>query len=116
MAEAYQLLASIQSEKNPQSGQKHRSSDDFGINVPGGTKELYFYVSSVTNEDDEDTRAEIHFDVMRDKSGGKDPVIYKDVHDAWITTNLQSNRKFYIANPSGATSDFMVKVYAVKDV
>ncbi|MGR5897577.1 DeoR family transcriptional regulator [Bacillus cereus] len=116
MPEAYELLATVQSGKNVQPGQKHRSSGDFSMTVPSGTKELYFFVASATDPNDEDKQHEIHFDVERDKSGGKDKTVYKDVHDGYTTTNLQSDRKFYISNPSGATKDFQVLIYAVKDV
>jgi hypothetical protein len=97
------LIASVRSAPRPQSGQKHRSSGNFAIeNLPGGTKALIWRVKDGNG---------IHFDVMRDVSGGRDPVVWSNLHHN-SRTNVKTNRSFYIANPRGATGDFIVEVYA----
>ncbi|MED4267405.1 hypothetical protein [Priestia megaterium] len=49
---------------------------------------------------------------MEDVSGGFDPTIWSNIYDG-NTTDVQTNRSFYISNPSGADSNFVVKVYAL---
>lgn len=52
------------------------------------------------------------FNVMRDVSGGTDPVIWRDIYNG-NTTGVNTHRAFYIANPSGADANFTVSVYAI---
>lgn len=100
--EQSKLIASITSEARPQSGQKNRSSGNFAIEtLPSGTYALKWYAPEG-----------VRFNVMRDKSGGKDPVVFSTVSDGTTTSPLTS-RSYYIANPSGADSDFNVSVYAL---
>lgn len=99
------LIASVRSAPRPQSGQKHRSSGNFAIqNLPGGTKALIWKVKGGGG-------GNIHFDVMRDVSGGRDPVVWSNLHHN-SRTSVKTHRSFYIANPKGATGDFTVEVYA----
>ncbi|MBH5318808.1 DeoR family transcriptional regulator [Paenibacillus sp. GSMTC-2017] len=103
-----ELVASIRSEKAPLSGQKNRSSGNFSTEVlPTGTKRLLWEVEGGGVDP-----YDITFNVMRDVSAGTDPVELEGV----ITGNASrvvSARSLYIANPSGAQSSFVVKVYAI---
>ncbi|AHN22022.1 DeoR family transcriptional regulator [Lysinibacillus sphaericus] len=101
------LIASVTSEQNPQSGQKHRSSGNFSTEgLPEGTTTLLWKV-----EGGGDSNA-IKFNVMQDKSAATDPVIFKGILSG-NRTDAKSIRSLYIADPSGATSSFVVHVYAV---
>ncbi|WP_255294175.1 hypothetical protein [Bacillus toyonensis] len=100
--EKSKLIATITSEARPQSGQKNRSSGNFAIQtLPSGTYALRWSAPSG-----------VFFNVMRDVSVGKDPVVFSTVSDG-TTTSYPTSRAYYIANPSGADSDFNVSVYAL---
>ncbi|KOY83473.1 DeoR family transcriptional regulator [Lysinibacillus macroides] len=102
-----QLIASVTSEKGPQSGQKHRSSGNFSTEgLPQGTKALVWEIEGGGDPD------LISFNVMQDKSAATDPVIFKDVLNG-NRTAVKSIRSLYIADPSGASSSFIVHVYAI---
>jgi hypothetical protein len=104
-AQAETEIASVTSLPTPQPGQKNRSSGNFSVeNLPPGTYALKFVV--------EGGNPGTHFNVMKDVSGGIDPTIWTDVYSG-NTTSVQTDRSFYIANPSGADSNFIVKVYAL---
>jgi hypothetical protein len=104
-AQAETEIASVTSLPTPQEGQKNRSSGNFSVeNLPEGTYALKFVV--------EGANPGTHFNVMEDVSGGFDPTIWSNIYDG-NTTDVQTNRSFYISNPSGADSNFVVKVYAL---
>jgi hypothetical protein len=89
--------ASITSEPTPQAGQKHRSSDNFSTGGCGSVSIRWSAPGGIT------------FDVMKDVSGGTDPVIHAGLTNGSITSNDQA-RSLYIANPRNATGDFLVTV------
>ncbi|MCY8233496.1 DeoR family transcriptional regulator [Priestia endophytica] len=98
-------IAAVTSLSTPQEGQKNRSSGNFSVeNLPAGTYALKFVV--------EGGNSGTHFNVMKDVSGGTDPTIWSNVYSG-NTTDVQTDRSFYIANPSGTNSNFTVKVYAL---
>lgn len=98
-------IAAVTSLSTPQEGQKNRSSGNFSVeNLPAGTYALKFVV--------EGANSGTHFNVMKDVSGGTDPTIWSNVYSG-NTTDVQTDRSFYIANPSGTNSNFTVKVYAL---
>ncbi|WP_420892563.1 DeoR family transcriptional regulator [Priestia filamentosa] len=104
-AQAETQIAAVTSLSTPQEGQKNRSSGNFSVeNLPAGTYALKFVV--------EGANSGTHFNVMKDVSGGTDPTIWSNVYSG-NTTNVQTDRSFYIANPSGTNSNFTVKVYAL---
>ncbi|WP_411205876.1 DeoR family transcriptional regulator [Priestia filamentosa] len=104
-AQAETQIASVTSLSTPQEGQKNRSSGNFSIeNLPAGTYALKFVVDGANSS--------THFNVMKDVSGGTDPTIWSNVYSG-NTTDVQTDRSFYIANPSGTNSNFTVKVYAL---
>ncbi|MFP3326269.1 DeoR family transcriptional regulator, partial [Planococcus sp. SIMBA_160] len=79
------------SEARPQSGQKNRSSGNFAIQtLPSGTYALRWSAPPG-----------VFFNVMRDVSRGKEPVVFSTVSDG-TTTRYPTSRAYYIANPSGA--------------
>ena len=99
------LIASVTSEKQPQEGQEHRSSGNFSTQgLPEGTKTLAWEI-----EGGEETEV-IKFQVKEDVTG-KDPVYFVEVYNG-NRTAVKSSRSLYIADPVGATSPFLVKVYA----
>ncbi len=96
---------SVHSEKGPQSGQKHRSSNNFstkGLDTDD-TPPHYMLVSCPGN---------ITFKVNIDVKGGSDKEWAKEVYNGAILP-YRSEDKFYIADPSGATSSFDVKFTAI---
>ncbi|MDO7877667.1 DeoR family transcriptional regulator [Hymenobacter sp. ASUV-10] len=104
------LLATITSEAHPQSGQKHRSSGNFSTEgMPSGTKYILFTVQPSGS----DNPNAIHFDVMQDKSAAIDPTRYANMYNNSQGSYLEPQRSLYIANPTGATANFTVSVYAV---
>lgn len=106
---AQQLIASIVSTPKHQSGQKHRSSGNFSTgNAPTDTSQIRWVVVT----DDGSSPDGISFDVMQDIHWDTDPTIWSGVRTNQ-QTNYQSHRSVYIANPSGAESNFTVLVYAI---
>lgn len=99
-------IAQITSGPTPQEGQKNRSSGDFSTEgVPGGFSKFYWEVSGVS------VPAGVMFNVMEDKSAAIDPVIWSDLTDGSVT-EIKKFRQIYIANPRGASGNFVVTVYA----
>ena len=101
-----QLIASVTSEKQPQKGQDHRSSGNFSTQgFPEGTKTLAWEIEGGGETDI------IKFQVKEDVSG-KDPVLFVEVYSG-NRTAVKTSRSLYIADPVGATSSFIVHVYAI---
>ncbi|MFH7029190.1 MAG: hypothetical protein ACHBN1_28305 [Heteroscytonema crispum UTEX LB 1556] len=86
--------ACITSEAQPQRGQKNRSSGNFS--TQGCTTTLRWSAPDG-----------VSFNVMRDVSGGKDPVELQNVTNGSSTQN-PNQRSLYIANPKGANKGFQV--------
>lgn len=101
-----QLIASVTSEMQPQKGQEHRSSGNFSTQgLPEGTKALAWEIKGGGEAE------VIKFSVKEDVQG-KDPVLFTEVYSG-NQTAVKSFRSLYIADPVGATSSFLVHVYAV---
>ncbi len=99
-------IASVTSAKQPQDGQSHRSSGNFSTeDVPGGFSKFVWEISGVPTPDG------ISFDVMEDRSAARDHTIYENLTDG-SQTGIEQKRQLYIANPKGASSSFLVTVYA----
>jgi len=93
---------SVVSEPQPQSGQKHRSSDNFStdnLDDWGGLK------WSCPDG--------ISFDVKKDKSGLPDSTEFSNVSNGTIT-KFSGDRNLYIANPEGASQEFTVTAESYK--
>lgn len=100
-------IATVYSEGTPQEGQDHRSSGNFSTQFNfNGYNSLYWEVTGVSNPD------VVIFDVMKDKSVLKDPVIFSNLRDGSVTS-VKKERPLYIANPKGTCGKpFSVTVYA----
>ena len=105
----YVEVASVLSQPRPQSGEKNRSSGNFSIgSLPSGTTSLYW---QVVRQNGTSELPGASFRVMR--GGGLiDRVIFNRLANG-STSSVRTNRSLYIANPSGANENFIVKVYAV---
>jgi hypothetical protein len=88
------ICSCISSEAQPQQGQKNRSSGNFS--TEGCTTTLKWTAPKG-----------VSFKVMRDVSGGTDPVIFTNVNNNTRTQNPKQ-RSLYIANPVGARKGFRV--------
>ncbi|MBH8566662.1 DeoR family transcriptional regulator [Nostoc sp. CENA67] len=95
------LCATVTSEAQPQSGQKNRSSGNFS--TQGCGPRLKWTSPPL-----------IVYRVMRDVSGGTDPVILGAVTNG-LVTNAINERSLYIANPQNAKQSFQVTVYSTDD-
>ncbi|PEA01655.1 hypothetical protein CON37_26690 [Bacillus cereus] len=104
-------ITTIVSGPRPQSGQKNRSSGNFKIqNLPTGARGIKWVLEA--NGSDQPTN--ILFNVMHDVTAGSDPVIWRGVkHGTIKIEHIATGFRYYIANPSGATQNFTVKVYAI---
>lgn len=104
------LLATVTSSPKPQPGQTHRSSGNFSTDsMPSNAKYVLFTVQPSGGDDPN----AIHFDVMQDKSAAHDPTRYSNMYNNAQGSYVEPQRSLYIANPTGATADFTVSVYAV---
>jgi len=103
------LIAAVQSEPQPQKGQKHRSSGNFSTVSADSCATILIFKIDKSNP----KWNSIRFDVKEDKSEGKDPVIYTDVYSG-NREPVVRERSLYIANPEGADADFTVEVYEVR--
>lgn len=98
---------SVHSEPNPKEGQKHRSSNNFSTYpLVGSDGEPRYMVVSCPEG--------VTFELNVDKTG-TDEVWNNDVYDGAILPYRGSD-KFYISNPSGATSAFDVEFTAIYPV
>ena len=102
------MISAVTSLSGPQPGQSHRSSGNFSTeNTESSATTLLFKVATYNP----DWQA-IHFDVVRDVSGGSDHTIYSNVYDGQHVS-IESHRTLYISNPKGTNSDFTVECYQV---
>ncbi|ARU61173.1 hypothetical protein CBW65_09105 [Tumebacillus avium] len=105
-----QLIATIISEPHPQEGQEHRSSGNFSYHdLPAGTLNLEWEIDPNTTSGAD----VISFDVWSDISFGTDDPIFSGVMSGNRTPVKGTNDKLYIANPSHATQNFTVNVFAI---
>ncbi|WP_228061778.1 hypothetical protein [[Phormidium] sp. LEGE 05292] len=88
------ICACASSEAQPQRGQRNRSSGNFS--TQGCTTTLSWNAPKG-----------VSFNVMRDVSGGRDPVELSNVARGTRTQN-PNQRSLYIANPKGARGGFRV--------
>lgn len=103
-----QLISTVVSQPKPQDGQKNRSSNNFSTTgIPSGTKYLLFEVGDAPDNDS------VFFNVMLDKTAATDPVIYFNEANGNRTNIMEKSDSLYISNPSGATTNFEVKIYAI---
>lgn len=103
-----QLISTVVSQPKPQDGQKNRSSDNFStMSIPSGTKYLLFEVAEAPDNDS------VFFNVMLDKTAATDPTIYYNEGNGNRTNIIEKSDSLYISNPSGATTNFEVKIYAL---
>ena len=105
-------LVSVTSDGQPQSGQKNRSSGNFSTEgAPANTRYLVFTIDPSSNDKFDD----ITFNVMEDKSVGKDPTEWSGLMNG-SKVKYESSRSYYIANPgSTGGNKFKVIVYAIED-
>ena len=103
------LIADVLSLPHPQKGQKHRSSGNFSTDDAAANATSLRFKIDRSNPN----WASIHFDVKRDRSGGTDPTIYKDVYDG-NKEPVERERDLYISDPEGADANFLVQVYQVR--
>ncbi|AFU17397.1 Phosphatidylinositol-specific phospholipase (plasmid) [Bacillus thuringiensis MC28] len=103
--------ASIVSEKGPQSGQKNRSSGNFSLEKVK-SKQVRVLIKNASGQE-----ANINFRIMRDKSGDADPTIWSNIKNGSILTvpTDANSSSLYIANPSGATSSFIVEFFTLEN-
>lgn len=99
----------VRSSNQPLSGQKERSSENFRLYPPPGTRSLRWSLLSADNP------SGLRFDVKQDVSG-KDPTALHQVQNGQVLSVLPGADNYYIANPSGGASPgnaFTVLVQAV---
>ncbi|WP_199337632.1 MULTISPECIES: hypothetical protein [unclassified Nostoc] len=94
LAQSSSICACITSEAQPQLGQINRSSGNFS--TQGCATSLRWSGPDGVN-----------FNVMRDVSGGTDPVELTNVTNGSLLQN-PNQRSLYIANPTGAQTAFQV--------
>lgn len=102
----YVPLSIVTSRHTKQPGQSHRSSGNTSTEeAPGGVSGIYW---EVLGQDPYNTR----FNIKHDKTGGKDKVIFGDVHGG-ETTEYKPFRRLYVADPSGTSQPFAVVAWAL---
>jgi hypothetical protein len=107
-SEQKKLVGTVKSGGGPQSGNLHRSSDDFFIQ---GVPEEAYALEWIVKEGQVK-----HFDVKENKMWVIDPTWWYGVYHGTRTSAIHGTQQinhFYIADPVGATGDFVVEVYAV---
>jgi len=112
-----QKVAQVTSGREPQKGQKYRSSNNFAIPyLPAGTTSFTF---NVVPADGHNTDG-IRFNVCLDSPHAKDSIVWggenleAEVHNGYQTgQNIHMfNDVLYIGGPSGATDSFVVEIWA----
>jgi hypothetical protein len=98
-AQTSRLCTCVQSEAQPQNGQKARSSGNFS--TQGCSTTLSWLLPTG-----------ISVDIKQDVSGGKDPTHFRRVQSGTRTRN-PNKRSLYIANPRGARAGFRVCAFSV---
>ena len=86
-------IATLYSDYRPLSGQSHRSSwGDLAIRALGGSVALTLHVDGTNG---------ISFDIMKDVSGGHDPVVVSNAQNG-TSFEASDGDRYYIANPKNA--------------
>jgi len=103
-----QLIAAALSQPRPLDGQTSRSGYNFSTELasPDATH-FVIRLSEYNNQPG------IHFDVVKDVSGGRDEIIYEDVYSG-NTVPVERITPLYISVPKGADSNFTVEFYQVR--
>jgi len=96
------LCTSVTSNPRPQPGQNNRSSGNFSDQECSGPNLKWMVPGS------------IRFNVMLDRTMARDPVLAENVIIGQVTRRF-NERNLYIANPSGATENFLVNVLNTND-
>lgn len=105
------LVAEVRSDSQPRRNQKARASDNFSFaTVPPEAEELLWRTGPGTEV--------IKFSVMVDVRANYDQRVLSNIVSGGRTRmplerKSLSRRGFYIADPSGATQEFVVQVYAL---
>ncbi|AHH20237.1 hypothetical protein [Nocardia nova] len=105
------LVAEVRSDCRPRSAQKARSSENFSLAaIPEEAEELLWRTGP--------TAAQIRFTVMVDVRANYDQRVLSNIVSGGRTRiplerKSLSRRGFYISDPSGATEEFVVQVYAL---
>lgn len=101
------VIATVVSSNKPLPGQKNRSSQNFSyMPLPVGTSSVTYKITAGANPQN------IYFSVMQDRTMAGDPYIFRKIGDGFTTNDLTDTSDLYIANPEGATGEFVVTVYA----
>lgn len=98
----------IVSEKQPQSGQKERSSNNFTLADFHEDARLTVRAYYDYDEPTQREAADIVFDIKADRTG-KDPVVLNGISSGYVMENTH-HRNLYIANPRNAAESFTVKI------
>ncbi len=98
----------ITSEKQPQKGQDHRSSNNFTTEQFGKDSSLVFRTYYDYGTGDQKVATDITYDIKVDKTG-KDTTYLSDVRFGECKKNTD-NRNLYIADPQNAEKEFTVVV------
>ncbi|WP_444643806.1 hypothetical protein ACRQU7_03720 [Caproiciproducens sp. R1] len=98
----------IVSEKQSQSGQKERSSNNFTLADFHEDARLTVRVYYDYDEATQREAADIVFDIKADRTG-KDPVVLSGISSGYVMENTH-HRNLYIANPRNAAESFTVKI------
>ena len=98
------LEVKINSQANPLSGQKNRSSKNYDFNkLKTGMKLLW------------SCPANISFDVMEDRSLSSDPITFSNIKNGSLTDfpSESAANGLYIANPKNASSEFTITATSI---
>lgn len=102
------MKVTIRSEKQPQSGQDHRSSNNFTTADFPENATLTFEAYYDYGEKDQRETKDIVFDIKVDKTG-HDPTYLEKITSGTSSKNTH-HRNLYVANPVNATKAFTVVV------
>jgi hypothetical protein len=86
----------VASEGGPQHGQKHRSSDNFDLKAPAGTRFLLWMVG-----DSNGPRPAVSFRLMKDSVGWDFPALAGEIGNGTLSPVPSRTTKLYIADPEG---------------
>ncbi len=102
------MKVTIRSEKQPQPGQKHRSSNNFTTSDFPENATLTFKAYYNYEERDQREATDVIFDIKVDKTG-HDPTYLEGISSGYSHTNTH-HRNLYIADPREATEAFTVVI------
>lgn len=100
-------IGAVYSQPEPLSGENHRSSGDFSIQIyPKSTQFVSWYTSP------SNLNKNINFTVERDREIWPDKDVGKEIK-RYERTKTNSDEKLYIVNPRHAHEEFLVKAHAI---